>query len=260
MFMLLIVLFHPVMRLPQREKQNNQQQEHSSDYNYRTYWYKYWLIAYPPCERILCNWAIYAIISTSYFVGLIVTDVGTSELHFCSLHWIQKYLNPKKLWPVQNPLILYYPHAYPPAILSHPMHALPLFCFTPCMPSPCSVSHMHALPLFYPTSFIPFPLFYLSPCIPCLLFYPSPCIPSPYSIPPYAYPAPHSILIPAHAYLPPILSHPMHTLPPFYPSSCTLSPYSIPAYTHPPPILFLPIHALPLFYPTVCMSSPVLFY
>ena len=165
----------------------------------------------------ICNYQYFI------FVGLIVTDVGTSELHFCSLHWIQKYLNPKKLWPVQNPLILYYPHAYPPAILSHPMHALPLFCFTPCMPSPCSVSHMHALPLFYPTSFIPFPLFYLSPCIPCLLFYPSPCIPSPYSIPPYAYPAPHSILIPAHAYLPL-----------FYPTPCIPFPHSIPAHAHSP--------------------------
>ena len=109
--------------------------------------------------------------------------VGTSELHFCSPHWIQKYHSPKKLSACAKPPYLILP----------------------------------------------------------------PCIPSPYSIP-------------AHAYLPPILSHPMHTLPLFYPSSCTPSPYSIPAYTHPPPILFHPIHALPfLFYPTVCMSSPVLY-
>ena len=67
---------------------------------------------------------------------------------------------------MQNPLILYYPHAYPPLILSHPIHALPIFCPTPCMPSPYSVpphaypppilSHpMHALPLFYPTPCMP---------------------------------------------------------------------------------------------------------
>ena len=131
----------------------------------------------------------------------------------------------KNCQPVQNPFILYYPHAYPPPILSHPMHTLPLFCPTPCISPPILSHPMHTLPLFCPTA----------------------CMPSPYSIPP-------------HACLPPILSHPMHTFPLFYPSICTPSSYSIPAYTHPPPILFHPIHALPLFYPTVCMSSPVLYH
>ena len=72
------------------------------------------------------------------------------------------------------------PHAHPPPIPSHPMHALPLFHGTPCMPSPYSIPRMHTLPLFYPTS----------------------CMPSPYSIP-------------FHACPPPILSQPMQTLPLF---------------------------------------------
>ena len=153
--------------------------------------------------------------------------VGTSELHFCSLHWIQKYLSPKKLSACAKPPYFILPpcipcpysvppHAYPPPILFHPMHALPLFYPTHACPPPILSHLMHALPLFYPTS----------------------CIPCPNSIPPHAYPAPSSV--PPHAYLPPILSHPMHTLPLFYPSSCTPSPYSIPAYTHPLPILFHP--------------------
>ena len=133
----------------------------------------------------------------------------------------------KNCQPVQNPLILYYPHAYPPPILSHPMHALPLFYPALCMPSPYSIPLMHALPLFYPTSCIPSPLIYPSPCIPSPysipphahppLFYSTPYMPSPYSIPPYACPllfstSPHmppqySSLIPAHACPPNSLSH-----------------------------------------------------
>ena len=157
----------------------------------------------------------------------------------------------KNCQPVQNPLILYYPHAYPPPILSHPMHALSLFCPTPCMPSPYSVPP-HA-------------------CPPPILSHP--CMSSPYSIPPHAYPPHYSIpahAYPPHAYPPPILSHSMHTLPLFYPSSCTPSPYSMPAYTHTPPY-FIPPHACPLsillhpYMPSVvlshlCMSmSPCMF-
>ena len=140
--------------------------------------------------------------------------VGTSELHFCSPHWIQKYLNPKKLSACAKPPYLILPrcipspysvppHAYPPPILSHPMHALPLF-------------------------------------------YPIPCMPSPYSIPPHAYPPPilsqpmHTLPLilsqPMHTPSP-ILSHPMHTLPLFYPSLYTPSPYTIPPHTCPPLIL-----------------------
>ena len=158
--------------------------------------------------------------------------VGTSELHFCSPHWIQKYLNPKKnCQPVQNPLILYYPHAYPSPILSHPMHALPLFCPTLCMSSPYSVpshaypppilSHsMHALPLFYPTHACPPPI--LSHIM-------------------------HT--------LPPILSQPMHTLPStlsqprhtlFYSTPYMLSLYSIPLYAC--PLLFSTSPHMPLQY------------
>ena len=90
----------------------------------------------------------------------------------------------KNCQPVQNPLTLYYPHAYPPPILSHP-----------CMPSPYSIPP-HAYPPPY--------------SIPAHAYLP------PYSIPPHAYPALYSI--PAHAYLPPysissILSHLIHTLP-----------------------------------------------
>ena len=137
----------------------------------------------------------------------------------------------KNCQPVQNPLILYYPHAYPPPILSHPMHALPLFCPTPCMPSSYSIPSMHALPLFYPTS-----------CIPSLLFYPRPCT--------VAHPSP-------------ILSQLMHTLSLFY--SSLYIPYSIPPHTCPPLILShcmhvlscsLPAHsATPVFYFSSCMSS-----
>ena len=102
----------------------------------------------------------------------------------------------KNCQPVQNPLILYYPHAYPPPILSHPMHALPLFYPTPGMHSPCAIpppvlSHpMHVLPLFYPTHACPPPI--LSHLMHAV--------------------SPYSIL--AHAHTPPILSQPMHTLPP----------------------------------------------
>ena len=216
----------------------------------------YWLIAYPLSERILCSWAIYPIISTPYFVGLILMYVGTSELHFCSLHWYRNISIQKTVSLCKTPLSYV-----------TPMHTLPLFCPTPCMPSPYSVpphacpapilSHpMHALPLFCPT----------------------PCMPSPYSVPPHACPPPYfippmhtlpPILSQAMHTLPPILSQPMHTFPLFYPTPCILSPipsqlmhtspYSIPAYAHPPPILFHPINDLPLFYPTVCMSFPVLY-
>ena len=161
----------------------------------------------------------YAIISTStsYFVGLIVMYVGTSELHFCSPHWIQKYLYPKKLSACAKPPYLVLPlcipspysvppHACPPPTLSHPMHTLPLFYPTPCMPSPYSIPPMHALPLFYPT----------------------------------------------HACIPPILSQPMHTFPLFYPTPCSIpSPYSIPAHAHPPPI-----YTLTLFCSTPYWHSP----
>ena len=141
--------------------------------------------------------------------------VETSELHFCSPHIsIQKNCQ-----PVQNPLILYYPHAYPPHILSHPMHTLPLFYPTPCMPSPYSIHPMHALPYSIPPMHA-LPLFYPTSCMPSPLFYPSPCILSPYSIP-------------AHVYPPPILSQLMHTLPLFYASLYTPSPYSIPQYACP---------------------------
>ena len=113
--------------------------------------------------------------------------VGTSELHFCSPHWIQKYLNPQKTVSLcktplsyitpRHTLPLFCPtpcmsspcsvplYACPPPILSHPMHTLPLFYPTPCMPAPYSIPPMHGLPLFYPTSCIPSPLFYPSPCI-----------------------------------------------------------------------------------------------
>ena len=123
---------------------------------------------------------------------------------------------------MQNPLILYYPHAYPPPILSHPMHTLLLFYPTPCMPSSYSI--------------------------------PPHAYPPPYSIPACAYPAAYSI--PAHAYLPPILSDPMHTLPQFHPSSCTPSPYSTPAHAHHPPILF---HPMPSPYSITLYTCPLLF-
>ena len=150
--------------------------------------------------------------------------VGTSELHFCSPHWIQKYLNPKNLSACAKPPYLILPpcilspysippHACPPPILSHPMHTLPLFYPTPYSIHPPILSQpMHALPP---------------------LFYPTPCMPSP-----------------------PILSQPMHTFPLFYPIPCIPSPCSIPAHAHPPPILSQPIHSFPLFYSTPYMPFP----
>ena len=114
-----------------------------------------------------------------------------------------------------------------------PMHTLPLFCPTPCMPSPYSVPP-HAYP-------------------PPILSRPTPCIPSPYPIPPHACP-------------PPILSRPctpspysiptMHDLPLFCPTPCIPSPYSIPAHAYPPPILSQPMHTIPLFYSTPYIPSP----
>ena len=134
------------------------------------------------------------------------------------------------------------------------MHTLPLFCLTPCMPSPYSVPPhacpppilsrpfmpspysvppMHALPLFYPTSCIPSPLFYPSPCIPCPLFYPSSCTPSPYSIPAYTHPAP--ILFHCIAYMPSFYSIPLYACPLLFSTSPHMPPqYSIPAHACPP--------------------------
>ena len=170
--------------------------------------------------------------------------VKTSELHFCSPHWKQKYLNPKK-----NVSLCKTPLSY-----VTPMHTLPLFCPTPCMPSSYSAP-THACP----------PPILSRPRMPSPYSIPPHAYPPPYSIPAHAYPAPYSI--PAPAYLPPILSHPMHTLPPilyhpmhtfplFYPTPCTPSPYSIPAHAHPPLILPQPIHTLHLFYSTPYMPSP----
>ena len=122
----------------------------------------------------------------------------------------------KNCQPVQKPLTLYYPHAYPPPILSHPMHALPLFCLTPCMPSPYSM---------------PSPILY------------HPCMPSPYSIPPHAYPpplfypspcTPSPYSIPASTHPPPVLFHPIHALPIFFPTVCMSSS-----------VLYQPTHATP---------------
>ena len=156
--------------------------------------------------------------------GQISNAISSAELTFGSA---------KSCWPVQNPLTLYYPHAYPPPIPSNPMHALPYSIHPPYACPPPILSHpMHALPLFYPT----------------------PCMTSPYLIPPHAYLPPYSI--PPHAYPPPILSQPMHTLPLIYSTPCMPSPYSIPPHVHPPPILFQPMHTLPLFYSTPCMLSP----
>ena len=133
---------------------------------------------------------------------------------------------------MQNPLILYYPHAYPPPILSQSMHANPLFCPTPCMPSPYSVpphaypppilsqpmhtlppilsQPMHTIPLFYPSPSIPCPLFYPSSCTPLHLFYSTPYMPSPYSIPLYACP----LLFSTSPHMPPQYCIPVHTCPP----------------------------------------------
>ena len=121
---------------------------------------------------------------------------------------------------MQNPLTLYCPWAYPPPILSYPMHALPLFYPTPCTLSPYSIPPMHTLPLFYPTHAHPPPV--LS----------HPCTPFPCFIPTHVYP----LLI---------LSQPMHTLPLFYPSPCMPSTNSIPTHTCHPSILFycIPAHA-----------------
>ena len=116
------------------------------------------------------------------------------------------------------------------------MHTLPLFCPTPCMPSPYSVPP-HACP----------PLILSQPMHALPLFYPSLCTPSPYSIPAHAHPPPYSI--PAHASPPPILSQPMHTLPLFYPSPCTPSPLFYPS----------PCTPSPLFYPSPCTPSPYSF-
>ena len=110
--------------------------------------------------------------------------------------------------------------AKPPYLISHPMHARPLFHPTPCMPSPYSV-----LPHACPTLILSQPMHDPS------LFYPTLCMPSP------------------------ILSQPMHALPLFYPSPCMPFPYSIPAHACPlpilplltnttPSILFQPMHAL----------------
>ena len=92
--------------------------------------------------------------------------------------------------PVQNPFTLYCPQAYPPPILSNPMHAHPLFYTTPCIPSPYSIpahacpppilsQSMHALPLFYPTLCIPSSYSLPAPTShPSILFYSSPCMSS----------------------------------------------------------------------------------
>ena len=115
----------------------------------------------------------------------------------------------KNCQPVQNPLILYCPHAYPPPILSHPMHALPLFCPTPCMPSPYSVPLMHILPLFYPAHACPSPI--LSQPIHTLpLFYSSPYMSLPYSVPLHACP----LLFSTSPHMPPQYSIPAHACPP----------------------------------------------
>ena len=157
--------------------------------------------------------------------------VGTSELAHIEYRNISVQ---KNCQPVQNPLILYYPHAYPPPILSHPMHALPLLCPTLSYPPPILSHPMHTLPLFYPTHACPPPIL-SHPCMPSLYSIPPHAYPPPCSNPAHAYPAPYSIL--AHAYTSHILSQLMHTLPLFYPSLYTLSPYSIPPHTCPPLIL-----------------------
>ena len=146
----------------------------------------------------------------------------------------------KKLSACAKTLILYYPHAYPPPILRHPMHALPLFYPTscipsplfypsPCIPSPYSIpahayapptlSHpMHTLPVFYPSSCTPSPysmpaythptLFYSTPCMPSLYSIP-PIHALLYSIPPYVCPLLFST---SHTCIPSILFHLMHAL------------------------------------------------
>ena len=113
-----------------------------------------------------------------------------------------------------------------------PMHTLPLFCPTPCMPSPYSIPPMHALPLFYPTHACPPPI--LSHFM--------------HTLPPILSQAMHT--------LPPILSQHMHTFPLVYPTPCIPSPYSMTGHAHLPPILSQPIHTLPLFYATPYMPSP----
>ena len=130
----------------------------------------------------------------------------------------------KNCQPVQNPLILYCPHPYPPPILSNPMLALPLFYPIPCMPSPYSIP-LHACP---------FPILF-QPMHTLLLVYPSQCTPSPYSIPP-------------HACYPAILTQPMHTLHILCSTPCMHSLQSN-------SILFCsiqshPMHALSLFPPS----------
>ena len=132
------------------------------------------------------------------------------------------------------------------------MHTLPLFCPTPCMPSPYSVSPHACSPPILSHLCMPSPLFYPTPySIPPHAYLP------PYSIPPHAYPAPYSI--PAHAYIPLILSHPMHTLPLFYPSLYTPSPYSIPPHTCPPLIPSHCIHVLSCSLPAHTGHPSILF-
>ena len=135
----------------------------------------------------------------------------------------------KNCQPVQNPLTLYCPPAYPPPILSHPMHTLPLLYPTPRIPSPYFIPLQHTLPLLYPTPAHPPPIRSHTAMLALPLFYRSPCTLSPYSIPPYACP----IFI---------LSHPMLALSLFYPTLCMSSPSP-----HKPPqnsILFQPVHVL----------------
>ena len=73
-------------------------------------------------------------------------------------------------------------HACPSPILSQPMHALPLFYPSPCMPSP------YAIPLYRyacPLPILSHPMHVLP------LFYPSPCTLSLYSILAHAHPSLH---------------------------------------------------------------------
>ena len=112
----------------------------------------------------------------------------------------------------------------PPPILSHPMHALPLFYLIPCIPSPYSIP-FHAYPAPYsipPHAYHPPILSQLMHTRP--LFYPSSCTPSPYSIPPHTCPAlilSHCIyicplLFSTSPHMPPLYSIPAHACPPNY--------------------------------------------
>ena len=150
-------------------------------------------------------------------------------------------------------------YTYPPSILPHLMHTLPVFSLTPCIPSPYSPS-----PRAYPPTIVPHPehtlfLFYLILCIPStyctssraytlLLFYLIPCIPSPTS---------------SRAYPPPVLPHPVHTLPLFYLIPCIPFPCSTLFRSHPPPaLLYISPHAYPPPPSTLshAHSTPVPFY